>query len=130
MKIVVGYDESKVAKEALRTAIEMARIHKGKLELVHSLIERTDTDYDVIQRVQEDLDKAKEEAEKAGVECGVHLLNRDMAPGEDIVQFSEEQQADMIVIGIKKRSRLEKMVFASTARYVILKASCPVLSVK
>lgn len=130
MKIVVGYDESQVAQEALQAAVGVALKYEGKLEVIHSLIERTDTDYDVIDRVKEDLNKAKAEAEAAGVTCDVHLLNHDFTPGEDIVTFAEEQGADLIVIGIKKRSRLEKMVFNSTARYVILKSSCPVLTIK
>jgi nucleotide-binding universal stress UspA family protein len=36
----------------------------------------------------------------------------------------------MIVIGIKRRSRVGKLMFGSNAQYVILEAHCPVLAVK
>ena len=46
------------------------------------------------------------------------------------MQFAEEEMADEIIIGIKRRSKVEKLVFGSTAQFVILKAHCPVVTVK
>jgi nucleotide-binding universal stress UspA family protein len=37
---------------------------------------------------------------------------------------------DEIFVGVKKRSRVEKMILGSTAQHVILNASCPVTTVK
>jgi nucleotide-binding universal stress UspA family protein len=47
-----------------------------------------------------------------------------------MVQFAREIQADLVVIGVKKRSRVNKLMFGSNAQFVILEAACPVLSVK
>ena len=44
--------------------------------------------------------------------------------------FLLENEIDEIVIGIKKRSKVGKLIFGSTAQYVILEAPCPVLTVK
>ena len=68
--------------------------------------------------------------ETQGIEFDTHILVRGLAPGEDIVQYAEEKQVDEIIIGIKKRSKVGKLVFGSTAQYVILEAHCPVLSLK
>ena len=46
------------------------------------------------------------------------------------VSFLQENEIDLIIIAIRKRSKIGKLVFGSTAQYVILKAPCPVLSVK
>jgi len=50
--------------------------------------------------------------------------------GEDIVEFAEQNKADEIIIGIRRKSKVGKLIFGSTAQYVILNASCPVVSVK
>jgi nucleotide-binding universal stress UspA family protein len=46
------------------------------------------------------------------------------------VQFAEENKIDLIVVGIRRRSRVQKLVFGSNAQYAILEAPCPVLTVK
>jgi nucleotide-binding universal stress UspA family protein len=57
-------------------------------------------------------------------------LIRGLSAGEDLVEFAKEQKADQIFIGVKRRSKMEKLVFGSTAQYVILNAHCPVVTVK
>ena len=49
---------------------------------------------------------------------------------ENIVQFAEENDADLIIVGVRRRSKVGKLMFGSTAQFVILKASCPVMTVK
>jgi nucleotide-binding universal stress UspA family protein len=73
---------------------------------------------------------AERKATDSGVKCEKHLLMRGNATGEDIVSFAKENRADLIVIGVKKRSKVGKLMFGSTAQYVILEADCPVLAVK
>ncbi|MFW6334570.1 MAG: universal stress protein [Desulfosalsimonas sp.] len=53
-----------------------------------------------------------------------------MTPDEDLVAYATEQQVDEIVIGIRKRSKMGKLLFGSTAQFLILNAPCPVLTVK
>jgi nucleotide-binding universal stress UspA family protein len=37
---------------------------------------------------------------------------------------------DAIIIGVKRRSKVGKLLFGSNAQYVIIKADCPVTTVK
>jgi nucleotide-binding universal stress UspA family protein len=54
----------------------------------------------------------------------------DLTPGEQLVQFAEDQEIDQIFLGIRRKSKVGKLLFGSTAQYVILHASCPVVTVK
>ena len=47
-----------------------------------------------------------------------------------VVQFAKDTGIDEIVIGIKRRSKVGKLLFGSTAQYTILNANCPVLTIK
>jgi nucleotide-binding universal stress UspA family protein len=53
-----------------------------------------------------------------------------MTPGEDLVRFAVENDIDLIFVGIKKKSKAQKIILGSTAQYIILKAPCPVTTVK
>lgn len=130
MKILVGYDGSRTSKAAVQLAIDHARAFSGRIVLVRSLIERTDTDYDRIDRAREDLAHQAQAVRDAGIDCEQHLLIRDLTPGEDIVEFARDNAVDQIVIGVKQRSKIGKVVFGSNAQYVIIHAPCPVVTVK
>jgi nucleotide-binding universal stress UspA family protein len=50
--------------------------------------------------------------------------------GETIVELAEEESADRVVVGGRRRSPTGKAVFGSTAQEVLLNASCPVTFVR
>ena len=58
------------------------------------------------------------------------MLLTDLTSGEQLVKFAEEQEIDQIFLGIIKTSKVGKLLFGSTAQYVILHAPCPVVTVK
>lgn len=47
-----------------------------------------------------------------------------------ILTVAREHRADLIVIGVRRRSRVGKLILGSTAQSVLLQADCPVLSLK
>ena len=55
---------------------------------------------------------------------------RGLEAGEDLVQIAEEKKVDEIIIGVRRRSKVGKLIFGSTAQYVILNAPSPVVAVK
>ena len=59
----------------------------------------------------------------------VQLRVDDAERGEKIVQIAERSEVDLIFISIKKHSKVGKLLFGSTAQYVILNAPCPVVSI-
>ncbi len=70
--------------------------------------------------------------EAAGVEFGWHgrLADDEDDEGEVVVALAEELDADMVVIGGRKRSPAGKAVFGSTAQDILLEAPCPVTFVR
>ena len=83
-----------------------------------------------IKEAEDNLEKAKNYLDAQGVKTAVHLLVRGMSPGEDIVFFARENGIEEIIIAVKSRSKVGKLLFGSTAQYVILKAECPVISLR
>ena len=130
MKIMVCYDGSRSSREALRLGREHAKAMHGSLIIVTSMTKGTESEKEDIERAELDLEFEKKACLDEGIECATHLLIRGLSPGEDLVQFAEEEMVEEIIIGIRRRSKVEKLVFGSTAQFLILKAHCPVVTVK
>jgi len=130
MKIMVCYDGSNVSKDALTLALKHAKSFNASVDVVTSRTKGTKYQLEDIITTENELEYAKELLTKENISCETHLLIRGMSPGEDLVQFARENQTDEIIIGVKKRSKVEKIIMGSTAQYVILQAPCPVVSVK
>ena len=130
MKIIVGYDGTEVSKEALNVAKKHALAFGATVNVVTSMEKGTESQREEIEQAERGLEWAKSLFADDGIDCATHLLIRGASPGEDLVNFAEEQEADEVIIGVKRRSKVGKLLMGSTAQYVILKANCPVVSVK
>ena len=130
MKIMVGYDGSKDSKTALKVAISHAKAFTGKVVVVASMNRGTEAETEAIKKMENELEDVEHQVENQGAACESHLLIRGMTPGEDLVDYAQENGVDEIVIGIRRRSKVGKLVFGSNAQFVILHAPCPVTTVK
>jgi len=130
MKILVGYDGGEVGRVALSLARDMAGIHCAFVYVVTSMEGGTSERQTDIIKAEEDLKFARRLMENSGIKCDARQSVRGLSAGEDLVKFARENDIDHIFIGIRKKSRAQKAILGSTARYVILKAPCPVTSVK
>lgn len=129
-KIMVCYTGSRSSHTALKAAIERAKGSEAKIYVVASLEKGTEDEQKTIGQLEGALKSAEDQLKKEGIPCETHLLVRGMTPDEDLVAYAKEQDIDEIVIGIRKRSKMGKLIFGSTAQYLILNAHCPVLTVK
>jgi len=130
MKILVGYDGSNAAKEALSIAKKHAKAFGGEIFVVSSMIGGPDIPRQQFEKVEGELRYSQSYFIDGEIPCTTRFLVRGMTPGEDLVRFAEENDIDEIVIGIRRRSKVGKLLFGSTAQYVILNAKCPVVTVK
>ena len=130
MKILVGYDGTNSAKEALNLAKSRAKALGASVEVVTSMQKGTESEKKDIEQAERGLAYAKSLFDEDKIACGTHLLIRGVSPGEDLVEFAKEHRMDEIVVGVKRRSKVGKLLLGSTAQYVILQAPCPVVTVK
>jgi nucleotide-binding universal stress UspA family protein len=130
MKFLVGYDGSNCAKDALELAGKHAKAFGAEIIVISSLEGGSATDADQVQQAEEDLALAKTFMKDNGVDIETHLLVRGLQPGEDIVKYADENNVDTIFIGVRRRSKVGKLLSGSNAQYIILKAPCPVMTIK
>lgn len=130
MKFLVGYDGSNSAKAALDLVAQYAKPFDAVVEVIASKEGGSAKEEIEVQEARENLEFAEAHLSKKGVAVKSRLLIRGMPPGEDIVNFAQKNPVDAIFIGIKRRSKVGKLVFGSNAQYVILNAPCPVMTVK
>lgn len=130
MKILVGYRGKNVGKDLLEQAVKQAKAFDAEVHVVTSMMGGEKTEKEKIEEAEANLENAKQFLDSHGVKNDVHLLIRGHSPGEDLVMFARENDIDEIIIAVKSRSKVGKILFSSTAQYVILKAECPVISIK
>jgi nucleotide-binding universal stress UspA family protein len=130
MKILVGYDGSNAAKDALLLAKKHAKAFEAKVFVLSSLEKGNEDQLPKIEQAERDLEYAKTFFDKDGIPCETHLLIRGLSPGEDLIEFANENEIDEIIVGVKRRSNVGKLIFGSNARYVIMEANCPVVTIK
>jgi nucleotide-binding universal stress UspA family protein len=130
MKILVGYKGTNVGKDLLVQAVKQAKAFNGEVHVVTSMFSGLETELEMIKEAEKNLEGAKQFLDSQNVKNETHLLIRGKYPGEDIVLFAKENDVDIIIIAVKSRSKVGKILFGSTAQYVILKSDCPVITIK
>ncbi len=131
MKFMVCYDGSKEAKKALELAREHAKVWGASLEVVNSIMREISLKRSFIEKKEHSLEnEIKELLGGSDIPYKVELLIDTLHPEEQMVLFAEKERIDQIFVGIEKKSKVGKLVFGSTAQYMILEAPCPVVSVK
>jgi nucleotide-binding universal stress UspA family protein len=130
MKILVGYEKSAVADEALALAKKHAKAFDAKVYLLTSLTRSHELQLEDIQKSERELKNLRTQFTTEGLACETHAIVSAVTPGEDLVQFATDNEIDEIVIGVRRRSKVGKLLFGSNAQYIILQAACPVVAVK
>ncbi len=118
--VVVGYVPNPEGDAALDRAISEARLRESDLLVV-----------DVRRRPGDqsgDLASVRERLATSGVTFDVREGPGGVDGAEDLVDVASA--ADLIVIGLRRRSPLGKLILGSSAQRILLDAPCPVLTVK
>lgn len=127
--IVVGYVDKPEGRAALRRAAEEAGRRGFPLILVQAVPDSTPTVSASVPTLAHDTALTGTLAA-----VGIEHTVRDIPAGDDyadgLIAIAEEVAADMIVIGLRRRSPVGKLILGSNAQRILLDAPCPVLAVK
>jgi nucleotide-binding universal stress UspA family protein len=130
MKIVVGFIKGAEGAAALDRAIEEAQLRQGELIVVHSMEGGDKEEAEEVLAYREELEQVEQRLTDLGIPHEIHEFVRGQTPSEDLIQCAEEEAAQLIVIGLRRRSTVGKFLLGSNAQEILLDAKCPVLSVK
>ena len=130
MKILVGYDNSKVADQALILALKHAKAFNAEVLIMTSLEQSPMLEKLDIDKAESKLENLKKPFIAGGISCDTHSSVSYQKPGEDLVNFAKENDVDQIIIGVKNRSKVGKLILGSNAHVIIMTAPCPVLAVR
>ncbi len=128
MKFLVCYDSSAASKKVLNIALQEAETFHAVILIVTALEQSESLTKEEIDRTEVRLENLCTDLNTEQQKVEPHVLVSLASPGEGLVQFAKENDVDKIFIGIEKQSKVGKLVFGSTAQYVILKAPCTVVT--
>ncbi|MGI8522013.1 MAG: universal stress protein [Nocardioides sp.] len=128
--VVVGYVSKPEGRAALERAIAEAKLRNAQLLLVN--FQRGGSSYDqaAATRSEEELEAVRTQLEASGVPFEIHQLVRGNDPADDLIGVADEHGAELIVIGLRRRSPVGKLILGSSAQRILLDATCAVLAVK
>jgi nucleotide-binding universal stress UspA family protein len=142
-RIVVGTDGSDTAAEAVRQAVDLAKLSGASLGIVSAyepVSKRrlegekqglpADVQYEIGPRedVNLVLEGAAAVAKKEGIEVQTHPVEGD--PAEAILNVAEETGADLIVVGNKGMTGARRFLLGSVPNNVSHHAPCSVIIVR
>lgn len=130
MRIVTGFRRDAEGRAAVTRAIAEARLRDAELIVVHSMRGGERDELEHVMTYRDEFDQLERDLDASGVVYRLVEYARGNSPAEDLVAVAEDQGADLIVIGIRRRSAVGKLVLGSNAQDVLLTAPCPVLAVK
>jgi nucleotide-binding universal stress UspA family protein len=130
VRIVVGFLRSPEGRAALERAIEEATLRDGELLVVHSMRGGERDELEQVMSYREEFEQLETKLNASSVRYRLVEYARGNAPAEDLLQASKDEQADMIVIGVRRRSPVGKLILGSNAQDILLHADCAVLAVK
>ena len=128
--VVVGYVETPEGHAALREATSEALRREAQLVVVHSARGGVATDGEDAVAVKHALNVVQQELTAEHVPFHIRNLVRGNEPADDLIAMAEEYGAELIVIGLRRRSNVGKLLLGSNAQRVLMAAQCPVLAVK
>lgn len=128
MNIVVGYVPTPEGLAAVDHAVTAAQREGARLVVVNSGWRGNDADASFAPA--DDWDALRDRLTSLGIEHEMRQPTQALSPADEILAAAADVSADLIVIGLRRRSPVGKLFLGSSSQQVILEAECPVVAVK
>lgn len=148
-KILVPLDGSPTSMEAADYAIMLSTLHHAQIVLLHVLnvaeyysslqffeVKQTIESKEIIEDAKKEANKwfnivKKKIDEKLGKQIELETyITISQSTVKSILDFAEEKNVNLIVVGTRGRSGIKKLLLGSTASGIVTYSSCPVIVVK
>jgi nucleotide-binding universal stress UspA family protein len=146
-KIMIGIDGSEESVNAADYAIAITKRYNAELIAVNVLTSDIGYAYsspgvesppltmgEIILLAEDEakkwFDDIKEKADKSGIRFRSEIIMAKRSAVSTILDYAEEQNINLIVVGTRGRSGIKKMLLGSFASGLVTYAACPVLVVK
>jgi nucleotide-binding universal stress UspA family protein len=127
MTIVVGYVPTDVGQAALTAAIGEAQRRRTDLLVVNTAVHDDYAAETFAEDKQLDAVRALLAQEQV---TGTFRQPDGVDPADALLQAVRDVGAELVVVGLHRRSRVAKLILGSTAQRVLLESPCPVLAVR
>ncbi|TCM43604.1 universal stress protein [Kribbella sp. VKM Ac-2568] len=128
MAIIVGYVPTPEGVAALESAIDEAQRRHQRLVVVNS--SRGESLVDKRFASGTEWQSVEERLTASGVDHELTQLVESKDAADQILKLASELNAELIVIGLRRRTPVGKLLLGSQAQTILLEAECPVLAVK
>jgi len=138
-RIVVPTDGSPSSQPAIDHAVELAAVHDATIHAVYVInlasfsgVPTEGTWEGVSTALEQEGNEALVAVEKAAEKRGVAVeqVRLEGRPSRRIVEYADENDCDLIVMGTHGRGGLDRLLLGSVAERVVRAATVPVMTVQ
>jgi nucleotide-binding universal stress UspA family protein len=128
VKILVGYVPTPEGEAALDAAAAEAELRGASVVLLNT--SRGDSYLDTRYANAEELAAAEARLRTQGIEVTVQQAVASADVAHELLKAAAQEEVELIVLGLRRRSPVGKLILGSTAQRVLLESPVPVLAVK
>lgn len=135
-KILVGFDGSEQSAKAFLQAIDLAKKYDAEIEVVAvarppeppEMVETEAMLESATEHFRKEFAHLKHKTENSGVK--IHFTVMVGSPADQLIHRANEINADLIVLGHRGKSYIQRWLLGSISRRVVSYASCSVYIVR
>ncbi len=130
MTYVVGFIDTPEGWAAARHAAAVAKKNDAKLVVVNSMRGGRHDDQEDYLDMRDAVENLTTILTESGADFEITEYVRGNTPAQDLIQAADQHDAELIIIGIRRRSATGKALLGSNALDILHDANVPVLCVK